>query len=215
MNCETTRTLIQDYLDRRLVQLDRHEFLRHVDECAACERELVSYRDVYTFLGAMEAVEAPRGFQNAIISQLKSEGRIYEKKVSLARRWVGGFLALPGIAKYPLAATLVIAALYLPLKLILGLAGGATVRATVLMTDALVALRDTIGEATVLTRVWDSVTGYARVSQMILGACMSVLPSPAEAPAVFAVVTVFALSSILLIVRFIRKRSSHNASLRS
>ena len=215
MNCETTRTLIQDYLDRRLVQLDRHEFLRHVDECAACERELVSYRDVYTFLGSMEAVEAPRGFQNAIISQLKSEGRIYEKKVSLARRWVGGFLALPGIAKYPLAATLVIAALYLPLKLILGLAGGATVRATVLMTDALVALRDTIGEATVLTRVWDSVTGYARVLQMILGACMSVLPSPAETPAVFAVVTVFALSSILLIVRFIRKRSSHNASLRS
>ncbi len=189
MNCETTRTLIQDYLDRRLVQLDRHEFLRHVDECAACERELVSYRDVYTFLGSMEAVEAPRGFQNAIISQLKSEGRIYEKKVSLVRRWVGGFLALPGIAKYPLAATLVIAALYLPLKLILGLAGGATVRATVLMTDALVALRDTIGEATVLTRVWDSVTGYARVLQMILGACMSVLPSPAEAPAVFAVVT--------------------------
>jgi len=215
VNCETTKTLIQDYLDRRLVQLDRHEFLRHIDECAACERELVSYRDVYTFLGSMESVEPPRGFQNTIISQLKSEGRIYEKKVSLARRWVGGFLALPGIAKYPLAATLVIAALYLPLKLILAMAGGATVRTTVFMTEALVSLRDAMGDATVLTRVWDTLTGYARVLQTILSACMSVLPSPAEAPAVFAVVTAFALSSILLIVRFIRKRSAHNASLRS
>jgi predicted anti-sigma-YlaC factor YlaD len=215
LNCETTKTLIQDYLDRRLVQLDRHEFLRHIDECAACERELVSYRDVYTFLGTMESVAPPRGFQNTIISQLKSEGRIYEKKVSFARRWVGGFLALPGIAKYPLAATIVIAALYLPLKSILALAGGVAVRTTVFMTEALVRVRDALGDATVLTRVWDTLTDYARVLQTILGACMSVLPSPAEAPALFAVVTVFALSSILLIVRFIRKRSAHNASLRS
>jgi predicted anti-sigma-YlaC factor YlaD len=215
VNCETTRYLIQDYLDRRLVQLDRHEFLRHVDECAACERELVSYRDVYTFLGSMEQIDTPRGFQNTIVSQLKSEGKIYEKKVSPARRWAGRFLALPGVAKYPLAATLVIAALYLPLKLAMALAGGATVKATVFLTDAFIAVRDTLGEATVFTRIWDVLTGYARVLQTILGACLSVLPSASESPALFGVVVAVALSTILLIVRFVRKRSSNNASVRS
>lgn len=215
MNCETTRSLIQDYLDRRLVQLDRHEFLRHIDECAACERELVSFRDVYTFLGAMEPMETPRGFQNAVVSQLKSEGRIYEKKASFFRRRAAAFVALPGVAKYPLAAVLVIAALYLPLKLVLGLAGGAAVKTTVLATEALVALRETIGDATVLARLWETLTDYARVLETIVGACLSALPSASESPVVFAVSTAVVLSSVLLVVRFVRKRSSHNASVRS
>ena len=126
-----------------------------------------------------------------IASKRQAKGVVSEaaKRADLpymTNRWIGGFLALPGLAKYPLAATLVIAAIYFPLKLVLGLAGGATVKITVLMTNALVALHDTVGDATVLTRVWDTLAGYARLVQTIVGACISVLPSASESPAVFA-----------------------------
>jgi hypothetical protein len=103
----------------------------------------------------------------------------------------------------------------LPLKLVMALAGGATVKATVFLTDAFMAVRDTLGEATVFTRIWDTLTGYARVLQTILGAFLSVLPSASESPALFGIAVAVALSSVLLIVRFVRKRSSNNASVRS
>ena len=87
MNCKIARGLIQDYHEQRLVQLERSEFLRHIDECPACERELIAYRDVFTFVRAMKPLDTPRGFHNAIISQLKSEGLIHEPRVSAVRKW--------------------------------------------------------------------------------------------------------------------------------
>jgi hypothetical protein len=205
--------MIQDYLERRLVQLDRHEFLRHIDECAACERELVNYRDVFTFLGGMEPFESPRGFQNAIISQLKSEGQIHEPRVSPARRWADKVLALPGVAKYPLAAVLVIAALYLPLKLVIGSAGEAVGKATVLVTDFLVTMSGRLGEVSVLSRTWDALCGYGRALQTILSAFVSLVSSSGEGLMMLGGGAVVALTAILLISRFLRKRSSDNAPL--
>jgi hypothetical protein len=213
VNCETTRSIIQDYLERRLVQLDRHEFLRHIDECTSCERELVNHRDVFTFLGKMEQSEAPLGFQNAIVSQLKSEGVIYQPKVRPIRRWTAGFLGLPAPAKYPLAALFVIAALYFPLKLVFGLAGGAVGKAAVLATNLVVTLRDTLGEVSFFTRLWDVLCGYARAVQTIFNALVSLISSSGDGLWLLAGFAVVALSAILVITRLLKKRSSHNAPL--
>jgi hypothetical protein len=205
--------MIQDYLERRLVQLDRHEFLRHIDECASCERELVNLRDVFTFLGKMETLRAPRGLQNAVISQLKSEGFIYQPKVNPLRRWTGAFLGLPAPAKYPLAALIVIAALYLPLKLVFAYAGGAAGRAVVLATDALVTIRDTLGDVSFLSRFWDVLCGYARALQTITGAFVTLVSSSTDGLWILGGFAIVALSAILLITRVLKKRSSDNAPL--
>lgn len=213
MNCETTRSIIQDYLERRLVQLDRHEFLRHIDECASCERELVNYRDVFTFLGKMEACEPPRGFQNAVVSQLKSEGHIYQPKVRPVRRWAAAFLGLPSPAKYPLAAIVVIAALYFPLKLVFGFAGEAAGKTAVLATNLLVTLRDALGEVSFLTRLWDVLCGYGRAFQTVFEALVSLISSSGDGLWLLGGFAVIALSAILVITRLLKKRSSHNAPL--
>jgi hypothetical protein len=213
VNCETTKSILQDYLERRLVQLDRNEFLRHINECTSCERELVNFRDVFTFLGSMEAVEPPRRFQNDVISQLKSEGYVHEPKVKPVRRWVAGFLGLPGVAKYPLAAAVVIAALYLPLKLAFGLAGGAAGKATVIATNLLVTLRDTLGEASFLASLWNVLDGYARAFKTVLSASLSLLSSSSDSLLLLAGAGVVALSAILVITRHVKKRSSQNAPL--
>jgi hypothetical protein len=213
VNCETTRSIIQDYLERRLVQLDRNEFLRHIDECAACERELVNFRDVFTFLGGMDSVAPPHGFQNTVISQLKSEGFVYQPKVKPIRRWAAGFLGLPGVAKYPLAAVVVIAALYLPLRLAFGLAGGVAGKATVIATNLLVSIRDTLGEASFLAQLWGVLDGYARAFKTVFSACLSLLSSSGDGLWLLGGGAVIALSAILVITRFVKKRSSQNAPL--
>ena len=212
MNCQTVKKLNQDYLERRLAQLDRNEFLRHINECASCERELVNYRDVFTFLGAMTPVEPPRGFQNAVISQLKSEGVVHQPKIAPLRRWARGFLGLPGVAKYPLAAAVVVAALYLPLRLAFSLAGGAAGKATVLATNWLVSLGNALGEVSFLTGLWDVLNGYGRALSTVLGA-VSTLLSSSGGLWIAGVGAVVALSAILLITRVVRRRSSHNAPL--
>lgn len=212
MNCETVRKLNQDYLERRLAQLDRNEFLRHINECTSCERELVNYRDVFTFLGSMKAVDPPRGFQNAVISQLKSEGVVHQPHITRVRRWANAFFGLPAPAKYPLAAAFVVAALYFPLKLAFSLAGEAAGKATVLVTDWLVSLGEALGEASYLARVWDALAGYARVLATVLNAIMTLVTSSSGAW-ILGVGAAVALSAILLITRVVRKRSSHNAPL--
>lgn len=211
MNCETVRKLSQDYLERRLAQLDRHEFLRHVDECSSCERELVGYRDVFTFLGTMRAMEPPRGFQNAVVSRLKSEGLIHRPRVSPLRRWADAFLSLPGPAKYPLAAIVVVAALYVPLKVAFSRAGGAAGKVVVLAADWLVSAADAMREVSFFTRFWDLLGDYARASATVLGALAKVLPSGTGW--LLGGGAVVALSAILLVTRVLRKRSSHNAPL--
>jgi hypothetical protein len=212
VNCETVKKLSQDYLERRLAQLDRNEFLRHINECASCERELVNYRDVFTFLGGMKAQAPPRGFQNAIISQLKSEGIVHEPKVAPIRRWAHRFVALPGVAKYPLAAVVVVAALYFPLKLAYSLAGGAAGKATVLVTNWILSARDTLGDVSFLTGLWDALGGYARALETVLSAVTTLLSSSGGL-LIMGAGAVVALTAILLITRFVRKRSSHNAPL--
>jgi hypothetical protein len=213
VNCETTRSITQDYLERRLVQLDRSEFLRHIDQCAACERELVSYRDVFTFLTKIEPFEVPQGFQNAIISQLKSEGHVHQPKVAPIRRWVAAFVGLPGVAKYPLAALAVVAAVYLPLKLVLMAAGGVVGRTTVAATDLLVSAKDALAGASFLTGLWDVLSGYVRAVQTVFGACLSLLNAAGESFWFVGAGVGVVLAAILLTARFLKKRSTNNAPL--
>lgn len=212
MNCETVKKLNQDYLERRLAQLDRNEFLRHINDCTSCERELVNYRDVFTFLGSMTREAPPRGFQNAVISQLKSEGVVHQPKIPPLERWVTAFVGLPGAAKYPLAAAIVVAALYFPLKLAFSLAEGVVGKATVLVTGWLVSAGNTVGEASFLTQLWDVLSGYARAAGTVLGAVTTLLSSSGGLWFLGGGAAVV-LSAILLITRVVRKRSSHNAPL--
>lgn len=204
---------MQDYLERRLVQLDRSEFLRHIDECAACERELVASRDVFTYLNKMKPFEVPRGFESGVISQLISEGFIHEPAVAPLRRWITAFLGLPGVAKYPLAAVAVIAALYLPMKLVLAFAGGAVARLTVFATDALVSARDAAAGASSLAGLWDVLSGYGRAVQTLFSALLSLLNAAGGSLWFVGAGALVALLAVVFVTRYVKKRSSHNAPL--
>jgi len=211
VNCEAARGIIQDYLERRLAILDRNEFVRHVNECRACEEELAGYRDVFSYLGGMKPLSPPPGFQNAVISQLKSEGYVHEPKLSAVGRGLAGIRRLPRRVKYPLAAAAAVAALYVPLTLIVGRAAGAVARATVAVADLFVFVRNGLVGTPVIKRLGDAVSAYIEALKTVGGAVHTVMSSASGTVWIIAAAGVLAVSAVLLISFVLRKRGSENA----
>jgi hypothetical protein len=119
MNCQTAQSLMQSFLEGRLATLERNEFVYHVTECAACESEVIEYRDVFRCLREMPRFDAPTRLGVAVMAHLHAEGLIHEPRFPWARRVVDQYFAIPARARYPLTAALLIAVLYVPVAVIL------------------------------------------------------------------------------------------------
>ena len=83
-----------------------------------------------------------------------------------------------------------------------------------IVTGLLVTLRDRLKEASFLASLWDAVDGYVRALKTVLNACLTLLSSSSGGVWLLAGVGVVALSAILVITRYVKKRSSQNAPLR-
>ncbi len=122
MNCQIAKTLMQPYLEGRLATLERNEFVYHVTECAACETEVIAYREVFRSLRDLGRLEAPSRLSVGVLAHLRAEGLIHEPRFPVFRRVLDGFLATPARVRYPLSALAVIILLYVPVAL--ALSGG-------------------------------------------------------------------------------------------
>jgi hypothetical protein len=210
MNCEFVKRHMQDYLDGRLVALDRNAFVRHVDECPACEEEVFTYREVFSGLRDMGRMHAPPGLQGVVISKLKTDGVIYKREVPVVIRVLERFFRLPGIARYPLAAVAVVACLYFPLAAILGLARGFTVSFTDFVTNVYSVSANAVGGLAFFERLVESFGRYTKA----IGALLRALSSAANENAWLVGVGVATMLTIVLVVSMIkrRKRSSQHAT---
>jgi hypothetical protein len=210
MNCEFVKRHVQDYLEGRLVALDRNAFVRHVDECAACESVVVEYREVFTGLRQMDRMYAPPGLQGVVVSRLKVDGVIYERPVPALVRVVERFMSLPGIARYPLAALIVVGSMYFPLAALLGLASGFAVSFTGFVTNIYTLASSAIGGLAFVERMVDSAGRYAKAITALLRA----LSSAAAENAWLLGVAAATMLTIILIVSMItrRKRSAQHAT---
>ncbi len=119
MQCETAKTLMQPYLEGRLPTLERNEFVYHVTECGACEREVIVYRDVFRSLREMRRFDPPERLSVGVMAHLHAEGLIHEPRFPLAHRLLDAFLAVPASLRYPATALAAIVLLYGPVALIL------------------------------------------------------------------------------------------------
>jgi len=119
MNCETARNVMQSYLEGRLATLERNEFVYHVTECAACEAEVIEYRDLFRCLREIPRFDAPSRVSVGVLAHLRAEGVIHEPRFPWARRVLERYSAIPARVRYPLTAAMLIAVLYIPVALIL------------------------------------------------------------------------------------------------
>lgn len=210
MNCEFVKRHMQDYLDGHLVALDRNAFVRHVDECPACEEEVFAYREMFSGLREMDRLHAPPGLQGVVINQLKADGVIYKREVPVLIRVLERFFALPGAARYPLAAVVVVACLYFPLAALLGLARGFTVSFTEFVTDVYSVTASAVGGIAFFERLVDAFGRYASA----IGTLLRALGTAASENAWLLGVGVATMLTIVLVVSMIRrrKRSSQHAT---
>ncbi len=210
MNCNFIKDHVQDYLEGRLVALDRNMFVRHVDECPACESEVVEFREVFSGLREMDRMDAPPGLQGVVISRLKEDGVIYERKVPALIRVLERFMALPGFARYPVAAFVVVASLYFPLAAVLGLARGFAVSFTDFVTKVYMVASTAVSGIAFFERLIDSVGRYARAITALLRA----LGSAASENTWLVGVVAATMLTIILIVSMVtrRKRSAQHAT---
>lgn len=213
MRCATVHTLTQEYLEGRLPKLDRNEFVHHVSGCDACENQVLAYRELFGSLGRLPRFDAPRGVTTAVIMALREEGVIRPQKATFSQKMLGRFLALPAPAKYPLAASVVVAALYSPIAALLGLMGGSVSSVTGKIADLYVSVETAMRGVAVLGRVFDAVGDYASAATALFRACASLISSASESllyggMGILAVLTgVFILSMIAK-----RRKASRHAT---
>ena len=209
MKCTTVRGIIQEYLEGRLSQLDRNELVSHVDKCAACEEEVLAYREMFGVLRGMPRYEAPRRVTNAVMAHLASESAFKAQSTSVSV--LGRFLALPAAARYPLAAALVITALYVPLAAALGMMRGSVSSITSRIAEAYGAVQGAMGGMSVLATFFETLSTYARAFKTVLQASGSVV-SRGDGAWLAAIVITVALSVALALLIGRRRKSIHHAT---
>jgi anti-sigma factor RsiW len=194
MNCENAQNLVQPYLEGRLATLERNEFVRHVTECAACEAEVIAYREMFETLREMPRLEAPSRLAVAVLAELRAEGLAHEPRFSVLGRLSDRFFALPPRFRYPFAALAAIALLYLPVALLLGNADHSIVELAGSLARAVVWVRG----ATAAFPGMTTLDTYARAVRTVVHATGAVV-SPVTWLLVMAVVggAVFSVSRIL------------------
>jgi len=209
VNCTTVRGITQEYLEGRLSQLDRNELVSHVDECAACEEEVLAYREMFGVLRGLPRHEAPSRVTNAVMAHLASEGVFKTPTTTISA--LGRFLALPAAARYPLAAAVVIAALYVPLAAALGMMRGSVTSITGRIAEAYLAIQGAMGGMSVLATFFDTLSTYARAFKTVLQASGSVV-SRGDSALLIAVVMAIVLSVALAVFIGRRRKSTHHAT---
>lgn len=203
MKCEVAKELMQPYLEGRLATLERNEFVYHVTECAACEAEVIAYREVFIALRKLDRVDAPERVSVGVMARLHAEGIVHEPMFPALRRALDWFLDLPARVRYPAAAVAAVTILYAPLALLLGGARASLAGTTETVARAIVWVRTSLGAPPDMAEV----EGYARTARTLARAVEDLVTPETLALAVIVVaVVVFSMS---LIVR--RKRHSGHA----
>jgi hypothetical protein len=210
VNCEFVKKHVQDYLEGRLVALDRNAFIRHVDECPACEEEVFAYREVFSCLREMRRLDPPPSLEGAVVARLKNDGVIYETKVPVVVRLLEGFLGMPALARYPIAAAVVIAALYFPLAALVGLMRGAAVSFTDFVTHVYDLSRRAVVSLEFFEHLFESLRDYAKGFAALAKALAT---AAVENPWLLGA-SVATILTIVLIVSVVtrRKRSEQHAT---
>ncbi|HVN98294.1 MAG TPA: zf-HC2 domain-containing protein [Syntrophorhabdaceae bacterium] len=71
MKCSRIRKMISPYVDEELSTDDRRAFTAHIEECAACRKELEDVRSVHELFVSAENYTAPLGFATRVMANLE------------------------------------------------------------------------------------------------------------------------------------------------
>jgi anti-sigma factor (TIGR02949 family) len=210
VDCKSVSNMIQDYLEGELSRSERARLEKHLRRCGTCSEEADRYRKVFSLLSNVTLEDAPLGFENAVMGRLGG-AELGRKRVSRLR-WVGlGSEPLAKKIRYPLAAAVVLFAVYFPLIVICGGIKEAGGRIAVWVSGLLVGASSAVREFGVIYRLAEVLKRDLRVLDTVFDAVAPYLWASGE-DALFAGAGIVALTIVFAILyRSIRKRRLHNA----
>ncbi len=202
MNCETTKNLIQPYLEGRLPTLERNEFVYHVTECGACETDVLEYRRVFRLLREMERLEVPSRIEVGVMAQLRADGLVHEPRFPLFKRLLDRFLDTPARVRYPVAALAAVMVMYLPVGFVLAGTRGSIAGVTEGVARGVLWLQGAL--TGLFTRA--NVEPYSRAARTVTHAAAEVISPLAAMLLVLALVGIVAYMAARVVRR---KKTGH------
>jgi anti-sigma factor RsiW len=89
MKCDEVSKELVGYLDRRANSSERRQVEEHLIECAACRRRTEEFRNLWSVMDEMPAIEPSFGFDARVRQRVTAEPR---------PRWFSGFVPQPRLA---------------------------------------------------------------------------------------------------------------------
>lgn len=101
MDCDKTNALIMHYMDGNLAEKEAQLLNAHLSSCQRCKEDFELYDTILEGFGTIEVVEAPAGFEEAVICKLNALPNIHEKAARYLENvscWIwGSFSVLAGV----------------------------------------------------------------------------------------------------------------------
>jgi len=113
MQCQTTKLMLDEYLDGLLTAQVRDEFVRHLGSCQACQRELAELEVLRSKLREMTVLPARENFAGeAIAAAVGRNTSVVQARPGIMHRFGAGFVGamVAGLVLWGLATT------FLPLQ---------------------------------------------------------------------------------------------------
>jgi predicted anti-sigma-YlaC factor YlaD len=212
MNCTHAQKIMQEYLEGALGTLDTAGFEEHVRRCESCAREVEAMRGVFSLLGELEPEDVPAGFEDAVIARVKPFRRARTAHEASRLRWVGtGSQPLTRAIRYPLAAVVVLLAVYFPFIVLRGGIREATGSLVVMAGEAIVSINQTIQEFGVFYRLIEVLKVDLRIAQTVFSALTSLAWSTGETVLLPGLVLIAGIIIGVLVIKNAHRRRPHNA----
>jgi len=113
VNCQTTRYLIQEYLEKELDTNKRGELAQHLLECAACREEMNQMEQVDKYFSHQPMLSPPEGLVENIMAQVSFSRREVEEAEIIQdnpRKSIHRFWYIPlSLGEFILAVSLLVA----------------------------------------------------------------------------------------------------------
>ena len=101
MDCNKTNTFMTHYMDGNLTEDEEHMLNSHLVTCSKCKEDFSLYDTILEGFATMEVLEAPVGFEDAVMCKINALPNIHEKTARYLENvsfWIwGSFSVLAGV----------------------------------------------------------------------------------------------------------------------
>ena len=74
MDCKDADELIMRYMDKTLTKPEAASLSEHISHCAQCRSDFEAYDDIVSAFETSELMEAPEGFEAAVMEKIEASG---------------------------------------------------------------------------------------------------------------------------------------------